>query len=847
MAEGTDHQHGTTAGAGSTQLRTVLVCDLADSTALVERLGDRQAAELFRRHDRIARDLLKQHGGREIDKTDGFLALFERPIQAVAFAVAYQRALREQDASADASQPLRARVGIHVGEVRVWDNAADDIALGAKQVEVEGLAKPVAARLMSLALPGQILLSGVAHTLAQRAQDELGEVAPRVRWLTHGRYRFKGVPQPMVVHEAGEAGVAPLKAPPSGSKVRRELPWYRTPVALSMELLLVLAVVAGSLWAVLRPDPAIAFAERDWVVVGDLRNLTSEPLFDDALDAAFRIGLEQSRYVNVLPELQVRDTLRRMQRDPQAVLDRETAIEIALREGARAVILPTITEVGGRVRVSAEVVDPNSAVTVYGESADGAGAEAALPAMDQVLVSLRSRLGESLTAIEQGAAPLARITTASLDALRAFAVAEQKLAEGAVLEAIALLEQAVAIDPAFAMAHSRMATIRHAMGDSAAAHAAAARGLAQADKLSTRERLLLEGVMAFLAAPGEARERWSTLLDLYPDIAVAENNIGLAYYWIENDYRNARTHFQRFADSNSPFRGYGGFGVAMTQLALGDAAAAADSMAQARAGSLNPPAFEHVLPPLALGQHEQARALVSDEQQDWGPAARVERALRLAAIALDAGQATAARTTLDAVAADLPEGVPASIRRRLSFQQVVLGVLDATADGKAALRRFIREEVGRLPEAERQHDRSASLHLVLAAALASGHGEPTLAAEALEATRPFVLDRSVPHIEALWRTSACAMGAPPPGEQVACLERLLGERSYVLTHAALLRAAEAAGVESVADRERAWLAAHRGQALAEMQHTVPILLNIAALQDAERPAATATRATPPAG
>ena len=83
--------------------------------------------------------------------------MFERPVQAAAFALAYQRALREL--ATDAGQALRARVGIHVGEVMAWQNSAEDIARGAKPIEVEGLAKPVAARLMGLALPGQVLLS----------------------------------------------------------------------------------------------------------------------------------------------------------------------------------------------------------------------------------------------------------------------------------------------------------------------------------------------------------------------------------------------------------------------------------------------------------------------------------------------------------------------------------------------------------------------------------------------------------------------------------------------------------------------------------------------------------------
>jgi len=125
-------------------LRTLAVCDLVDSTALTEKLGDRGAAELVHKLDRLTRDLLYRHAGREIDKTDGFLVMFERPIQAVAFALAYQRLLCEVQAAEHA--PLQARIGIHVGDVVLWENSIDDISRGAKAMEVEGLVKPVAAR-----------------------------------------------------------------------------------------------------------------------------------------------------------------------------------------------------------------------------------------------------------------------------------------------------------------------------------------------------------------------------------------------------------------------------------------------------------------------------------------------------------------------------------------------------------------------------------------------------------------------------------------------------------------------------------------------------------------------------
>jgi len=236
---------------GAPLLRTLALCDLVDSTSLVERLGDQRAAALLRRHDRMARDLMLRHQGQEIDKTDGFLILFERPIHAIAFALAYQRELLRL--SEEEKEPLRARVGVHVGDVLVWQNDPGDVVHGAKPLEVEGLVKPVTARLASLALPGQILVSGVAASLAQRAHGELGSNADRTRWINHGRYRFKGVPEPLVVSEVGEAGIAPLRLPPYSGKAWREVPWWRRPGTMFIEAGIAAAALLLGVWLLLRP------------------------------------------------------------------------------------------------------------------------------------------------------------------------------------------------------------------------------------------------------------------------------------------------------------------------------------------------------------------------------------------------------------------------------------------------------------------------------------------------------------------------------------------------------------------------------------------------------------------
>lgn len=191
-------------------VRALLFTDVVDSTLLAERLGDAASAALWVAHDRAARDLLPRWHGREIEKTDGLLVLFERADNAVGYALDYHAAL------ARLPVPLRARAGLHVGPVSLRENSPRDVALGAKPVEVEGLAKPVAARVMALAAGGQTLLTDDAR----RALD-----AAPVRLQSHGHWRLKGIADPIELFEAGDSdpahAPAPFIPPPDAAKAYR--------------------------------------------------------------------------------------------------------------------------------------------------------------------------------------------------------------------------------------------------------------------------------------------------------------------------------------------------------------------------------------------------------------------------------------------------------------------------------------------------------------------------------------------------------------------------------------------------------------------------------------------------
>src|SRR5437773_10044144 len=86
--------------------------DLVGHTEMMSRLGDERGRAVLREHERITRDVLKQHGGTEVKTMgDGFMASFGSVTKAVECAVALQRAFVERQ-----GEPLSIRVGLNAGE-----------------------------------------------------------------------------------------------------------------------------------------------------------------------------------------------------------------------------------------------------------------------------------------------------------------------------------------------------------------------------------------------------------------------------------------------------------------------------------------------------------------------------------------------------------------------------------------------------------------------------------------------------------------------------------------------------------------------------------------------------------
>src|SRR5207247_1954788 len=113
---------------------------------------------------------------------------------------------------------VRTRIGIHLGEVGRMEMAGRE--------DVVGLAADLAARIMSLALPSQVLMTRSASDDARQfiAREASGDESSTLQWRAWGDYLFKGAEEPMEVFEAGFPRISPLTAPPSSDKAKRIVP-----------------------------------------------------------------------------------------------------------------------------------------------------------------------------------------------------------------------------------------------------------------------------------------------------------------------------------------------------------------------------------------------------------------------------------------------------------------------------------------------------------------------------------------------------------------------------------------------------------------------------------------------
>jgi putative peptide modification system cyclase len=586
-------------------VRALLLTDLVDSTRLIERLGDRRAARVLGQEEEAARRLSHRYAGQEIDRADGFLFVFEHAWQAVGFALDYHRAL--EALSAELPLVLQGRVGIHVGETYLVANAAEHVARGAKPVEVSGLAKPIAARLMSAAHGGQTLVSGTVFDLAARPCAEHLGSERSLHWIGHGAWMLKGVDQPVRIHAVGEDERLARREPLENDKVRSLRRQSRRRALLATAATLTAAALPTGYW--LWKRDAMRQWQSEWLVLADWDLSGGDASLGNVLATALRVALQQSRFAFVMDPGAVQAALQRMLKQPP--VRRAEALEIARRESAVAAIVPSFAAFGGGILLSAEVVEAEFGRTVGAAQEQLADLTQLTSALDRLAAAIRGIFGEPDIDVQRNTLPLAKVTTANYEALRLYSESDLMMRQRKDDEAIALLERAIVLDPEFASAYAKLGTLHAIRRTEASTGERYWRQAADlGSRLSKREQMYVDGCLSWIEDPVAMRARWSAMASTFPDDAPAVNNAAFVEWTQFGDLVAAERGFRRGLDIPHPWSYIIWHHTAYAQMGQGQLDAALETFAESLKRAEHPAHYGLLRALLLKGRLDEAQSLI---------------------------------------------------------------------------------------------------------------------------------------------------------------------------------------------------------------------------------------------
>ncbi len=301
-----------------------------------------------------------------------------------------------------------------------------------------------------------------------------------------------------------------------------------------------------------------SLANQDTVVLADFVNNTGDPIFDSTLRQGLAFQLEQSPFLKVMDDDQVRHDLRLMNLQPGARITDQIAHDVCVREGGAATIDGTIASLGKNYVLTLTATTCQNSKTFARQQIQAQDKEHVLNALSTAATGIRGKLGESLDSVQKQSRPMEEATTSSLEALQNYAAGRSELGQGHSLSAARFFQRATEIDPNFASAYYRMGVAYEVAGDMARSAEYAKKAYALISRVSEYERA--EIIPYYYRATGELDKEidaWKQAAGDYPRNWVYHNQIALQYVdggQYEEGLKEAQEAIRLGADSEAPYR-----------------------------------------------------------------------------------------------------------------------------------------------------------------------------------------------------------------------------------------------------------------------------------------------------
>ena len=312
--------------------------------------------------------------------------------------------------------------------------------------------------------------------------------------------------------------VAEVSAQPS-----RKLWKFAVPVVA-----LLLAVAAGFFFYTRRSQ---ALTEKDSILLADFVNTTGDAVFDGTLKQALAVQLEQSPYLNVLPQSRIQAALRLMGRSPDQRLTNDVAREICVRDGVKAMLAGSISALGSHYVIDLNAVNAQTGDSLARAQVESDSKEQVLKSLDKAASNLRQKLGESIGSVQKFATPLEQATTSSLEALQAFTLGQAEHSNLNDEKAVPHLKRAIELDPNFAMAYATLGVVNGNLSQTSQQLQNLSKAFELKDRASEREKLYISAhyyseVTREVDKALAIYEQWKLT---YPRDSVPWDNLALGY------------------------------------------------------------------------------------------------------------------------------------------------------------------------------------------------------------------------------------------------------------------------------------------------------------------------------
>ena len=288
-------------------------------------------------------------------------------------------------------------------------------------------------------------------------------------------------------------------------------------------------LVASTWWVASRRAPPAPTAPRApvSVLIADFDNRARDPVFEGSLEQALSIAIEGAPFITAYPRRDAAALAKQVR--PDATLNEEAARLVAYREGIRIILAGSVERVGDGYRLVVRTIDPDRSEPVASATVTASDKSQVLVAVGRIAERVRTALGDTTPSAQQQAETF---TAGSLEAVRAYTIAQELSSNQKDAEAIVHYNEAIKHDPEFGRAYSGLANSLRDLGRRDEAEKYWKEALKRMDRMSEREKLRTLGgyYLAVAQNSDEAIQNYEQLVTKYPADSAGHNNLAVAYF-----------------------------------------------------------------------------------------------------------------------------------------------------------------------------------------------------------------------------------------------------------------------------------------------------------------------------